>query len=133
MERKKFTMSINEQIVSGLPVEELWAGNQLISTIKVRELSLIELTTLVATTKVRFVVAEIGKPLEWIPASSRSEFWKKDVKQHLAGPNTEVVFSEFPGNYYYFASEWSSFDGGTIVLLTKMRKPARAGQGGGVR
>jgi hypothetical protein len=68
---------------------------------------------------VRFVVADVGKPLEWIPNNQRYDFWKDEVKAHLAAPESKAFLEEFPDEYCYFASEWNSYDGDTIILLSK--------------
>lgn len=33
---------------------------------------------------VRFVIADIGKPLRWISEAERFQFWKEEVATHLA-------------------------------------------------
>ena len=72
-------MITNQKKVSRLPAEEVWAGNRLVSTIKVRDLNAFDLVDLLRSGAVRFVVAEVGRndysfiqgPLSW--AASRFE------------------------------------------------------------
>jgi hypothetical protein len=67
---------------------------------------------------VRFVVADVGSPLHWVPETECFDMWKNDVKPHLAGPDQQVYLEQFPDEYAYFASQWD--DGSSpIILLSK--------------
>jgi len=112
-------MNREQKIISRLPPEELWAGQRLLSTIKVPDLNAVEITDLLRSEIARFAVAAIGKLLEWIPNNETYDFWRNEVKAHLAGPESKAVLEDFPDNYCYFASEWKSYDGDTIILLSK--------------
>jgi len=57
-------MVADQKLVSQLPVEEIWAGRRLMSTIKVRDLEASDIAELLRSDVVRFVVADIGKPFE---------------------------------------------------------------------
>jgi hypothetical protein len=112
-------MDQTQKVISRFPVEELWAGQRLVSTIKVRDLDASDIADLVRSNVVRFVVADVGKPYEWIPNNERFDFWKDEVKAHLADPKSRAFLEDFPSKYCYFASEWKSYDGNTIILLSK--------------
>lgn len=112
-------MDQNQRVVSHLPVEELWAGPRLVSTIKVRDLNASDIVDMLRSGVARFVVADLGKPFAWVPNNERFDFWKDEVKAHLADPEAKAGLEEFPGEYCYFASEWKSFEGDTIILLSK--------------
>jgi hypothetical protein len=67
---------------------------------------------------VRFVIADVGTPLRWVPESECFETWTREVKPHLEEPEQPVYLEELPGQYAYFASRWD--DGsGPIILLSK--------------
>ena len=123
-----------------LPAEEVWAGARLVSTTRLRDLNAADIVELLRTGAVRFVVADVGKPYEWVPNNEGYEFWKNEVKDHLAAPDSRpaspdsgaafresgtaspdagVALERFPGEYCYFASEWKSYEGETIILLSK--------------
>jgi len=112
-------MNQNQGVISRLPVEEVWADQSLVSTVKIRDLDASDIVDLLRSAVVRFVVADVGKPYEWIPSKDRFEFWKNEVKVHLVAPESKAVLEDFPGEYCYFASEWKSYDGDTIILLSK--------------
>ena len=67
---------------------------------------------------VRFVVADVGTSLRWIPESECFDFWKHEVQPHLVEPGQRVSLDQVPGQYAYFTSQWD--DGSSpIVLLSK--------------
>lgn len=111
-------MNQSHRIVTQLPLEELWVGQRLISTIKIRDVGAAAIADHLRTGKVRFVVADIGRPLEWIPTSETFDFWKEELQPHLA-TSEGAKLQDFPDNYCYFASEWRSYFGETIILLSK--------------
>ena len=109
-------MERESKIVSSLPIGELWAGPRLVSTIKVRDLDASQVVDLLRSELVRFVIAEVGKPLQWVPNNERYDFWKNVVKSHFGIPESSARFAD---EYYYLGCEWKSYDGDTIVLLSK--------------
>ena len=75
-----------------------------------------DVTKLLSSAVVRFVIADIGKPLRWISDEERFRFWKSDVRQHIADEETKSL-DDCPSGYFYFASEWRSEAGSEAVLL----------------
>jgi len=112
-------MDLQQKIVSKLPLDQIWSGSRLISTIKIRDLGYKEIVELLRAGVVRFIVADVGLPLEWIADSKRYDFWKDELRSHLANPDERRSLDTFPDNYCYFASEWKSDDNTVIVLLEK--------------
>jgi hypothetical protein len=107
------------KIVTQIPAQELWAGQRLVSTIRLRNLTIDDITSLLRAGEVRFVVADVGKELRWVPNNERFDFWKNEVKPHLTTREDRKGLDEFPDSYFYIASEWQSYSGETIVLLEK--------------
>jgi hypothetical protein len=110
---------MNQKTISYMPVEEIWKGQKLVSTVKLRDVGSTDIADLLRSGSVRFVVADVGKPFEWIPKNEKFSFWKTEVKTHLAEPESEPFLEDFPDEYFYSASEWKSFDGDSIILLSK--------------
>ncbi len=76
-----------------------------------------DIAELLRQTKVRFVVADVGRPLTWISEAACFDFWKQDAKTHLSDAQIASL-ADFPAGYFYFASLWD--DGGSpIILLSK--------------
>ena len=105
--------------VSRMPLAELWNDRGVVAAEKVRELGLSEIVSMLRADKVRFVVADIGHHLQWVSPEHCYEFWKSEVKAHLAQPDARIYLEDFPGEYCYFASEWKADVGEPIVLLAK--------------
>jgi len=107
------------KIVSKLPLDEIWSGSRLISTIKLRDVGSKEIVDLLRAGDVRFIVADLGLPFEFIPNNETYDFWKTELRPHLADPEEQLSLDSFPGDYCYFASEWKSYDDKVIVLFSK--------------
>ena len=105
--------------VSQMPLSELWNDSGVVAAEKVRELGLSEIASMLRTVRVRFVVADIGHHLQWISSEHCYEFWKSEVKPHLAQPDAKIYLEDFSGEYCYFASEWKPDLGEPIILLAK--------------
>jgi phosphoglycerate dehydrogenase-like enzyme len=107
------------RIITRIPVQELWAGQRLISTIRKRDLDKDGIIDLLRSGEIRFAVADIGEELQWIANTETYEFWKREAKMHLAFWGEPHYLEAFPDSYFYIASEWESYDGAKIVLLEK--------------
>ena len=105
--------------VSQMPLAELWNEQGVIRAERMRELDSSQIASMLRAGKVRFVIADIGHHLEWVSAEDCYQFWKSEVKRHLAHPDNKTYLEDFPGEYCYFASEWKADLGEPIVLLSK--------------
>lgn len=111
--------------VTVLPLTELWrADGPIIPAERIQDLGVEEVRARLRDGPVQFVVADVADDLMWVELGDRFEFWKTEVEPHLADPNgIHPRPSEFPGSYFYWASDWghTSVDGGraSIVLLEK--------------
>jgi hypothetical protein len=110
-------MRFDQRVVSQTPLYELWDDRGVVSTKELRELNAADIAGLLRVGKVRFVSANVGGPLKWVPVDECYSFWKSEVKSHLADPAAGNYLEDFPDEYCYFASEWESEGGEPIVLL----------------
>lgn len=110
-------MRFDQRVVSQTPLHELWDDHGIVSEKELRELGASDVAELLRAGKVKFVVANVGRPLKWIPVDEGYSFWKSEVKNHLADPAADNRLEDFPDEYCYFASEWESKGGEPIVLL----------------
>lgn len=113
-------MRFDQRIVSRTPLHELWNDCGIVSTSELRDLNAPDVAELLRAGKVRFVVADVGSPLRWIPADECYAYWKTEVKSHLADRGAKSYLEDFPGEYFYYASEWEPGAGEPIVLLMRM-------------
>lgn len=104
------------RIVMQIPMTELWNSTGDRSVVRVRALGHRDIVDLLRQEHVRFVVAECGEPLQWIPCSNGYGFWKAEVKPRIVETET-FDLADFPGNYCYVASEWADGQPLPIVLL----------------
>ena len=106
------------QVVTRLPLQELWGADGFKTTTRIRSLTEEDISELLRCGFIQFVVIDIGTTPSWIPPSECFEFWKREAKPHLV-KNSRAILDEFPGDYCYFASQWDSTQAAPIVVLEK--------------
>ena len=105
------------RIVTRGPLAALWdAHGREMDAERVRKLGVEDVRDLLRSRDVRFVVANLGSPLRWIDFPKRYDFWKDELQPHLAEPSQHPFLEDFPGEYFYRATEWREPGGGLIVL-----------------
>jgi hypothetical protein len=108
------------KVVTRLPLEEVWREDGLpASTQKMRLLHAQDIANLLRVGPVNFVVADIGMPLRWIDSTDCYKFWNTEIKAHLADPDQRCALDDFPGGYFYFASEWRGKEIFPIVVVER--------------
>ena len=105
------------RIASTLPLTELWTDEGTLPHTCSRRLAALDIKQLLRIEKLRFVVAECGLPLRWIEPASCYRFWKEELQPRLAPPEGRVRREDFPGEYFYWATEWTAPDAGTPIVL----------------
>src|SRR5437867_3382713 len=95
------------RIVTRTPLQELWRSDGSAMSSCQRALKKEDIRELLGTGPIEFVVADPGPlPLRWISLTDCHKFWKSEVKAHLAEPYAKARLRDFPGEYFYFASQW---------------------------
>ena len=107
------------RIVTQILLHELWNDHGVVRADMVRDLSSSDIIELFRVGRVRFVIADIGRRLQWVSPAVCYDFWKSEAKMHIAEPNVELYLQDYPDEYCYFASEWRADDGKPIVVLSK--------------
>jgi hypothetical protein len=104
-----------QRLATRLPLAELWDDAGPVAATRLRGLTTADIRELLRAGPVRFVVADVGHPLRWIPVGDRFRFWKEEVKPRVAkAPRWRL--EDFPGEYCYSASEWTSAEGPPVVV-----------------
>ena len=111
-------MDIKHRVVTRLPLQELWNDQGSLSQHRLRDLSISDLRTLLGSGKVQFVIVDVGHWPLWLSKESCFQIWKTEIRPHLAEPTQQAALMDFPGEYFYRASEWL-FDSKNIVVLEK--------------
>jgi len=101
-----------------IPMSELWDSEGNLKAAKQRMLGGSDVAGMLRKGQVRFVVANCGKRLEWIPRPQCYDFWKTQVKLRIVETGT-FEQEDFQGAYCYVASEWADGESSPIVLLEK--------------
>lgn len=100
-------MDVRLRIVTRLPLDELWRGDGKSSRSRGPLLSADDITALLKTAPVEFVVADVGSSLRWIELDECYQFWKSAAKSHVAMADRRWRLEDFPDHYFYVASQWS--------------------------
>ena len=107
-------MKNSRQKIQQIPLEQLWDDDGSFGT-RLRDLSFEELELMVGTGPVRFVEANVGKPLSWIPTENFRQFWQR-ARPNIARRN-EIFLDDYPGSFAYGPSEWLGRARERIILL----------------
>jgi hypothetical protein len=110
-------MDPRKRIVTQLPLDTLWDNAGELQATRTRSLDRDGVRGLLSRGPVRFVIANGGHPLRWIPPSERFSVWKTEVEGHLA-TGDRIDLDQFQNGLAYLASEWVDVrDDVPIVLL----------------
>lgn len=109
----------NKKIVTQIPLTNLWTDNEDIYAERKNYLSVEKIQEILKKYPVEFVVADVGQKLEWISYDKSFDFWKTELKPHLANDINKIDIDSYPDNYAYVASEWTSEIQKPIILLEK--------------
>jgi hypothetical protein len=110
------------RIVTTLPLAQIWdARGTMLAARRTRELGSDDVKELLRSRpNLKLIVADVGSGLKLIEPTARFTFWKDELAPHLAEPSSDALeITQFPGSYFYIASEWSLPDGEAIVVAEK--------------
>ncbi|MDI3285767.1 hypothetical protein QHF83_20865 [Polyangium sp. 15x6] len=102
-----------------IPVEELWTDEGALPATRLRTLDREAIRELLRRGPVRFVVADVGHRLRWIPPAERFDFWKRDGNLHLAEADA-MHPGDFPDGMAYRASEWTAPGGEAPIIVLEV-------------
>jgi hypothetical protein len=103
--------------VNCIPLKELWQTSGTAVGPRRRALKSDEITQLLRKGPIEFVVADIGQQLRWISLDDCYDFWKSEIKTHLAEANSPLILESFTGAYCYTASEWDNPESAIPIVL----------------
>jgi hypothetical protein len=113
-------MDATLRTVTRLPLEKLWRRDGTAVGSRLRMLNPDEVLAMLRQGSIEFVVADVGQGLRWVGPQDCFDFWKTEVKPHLAKINSQIMLDSFPDAYCYTASEWDKTEGvPPIVLLER--------------
>lgn len=112
-------MENEKKIVTQIPLTNLWTDAENVIAKREKYLTASDIQEFLKKYPVEFVVADVGQKLNWISYDKSFDFWKKELKPHLANNINKIDLACFPGNYAYVASEWTGEIQTPIILLEK--------------
>jgi hypothetical protein len=112
-------MDSSLRAITSLPLAELFNEQGRTPHRRDRDLYADCIRGLLRRAPIQFVVADVGHRPVWIPLSDCYDFFKWEVKNHLAESNEQVHLDDFPDSYFYRASQWQAGDDSTVVVLEK--------------
>lgn len=101
-------MRPDQRVVTRLPLTELWDGHGVLRLERRRSVGRDQVADLMRSGRVRFVLANCGDPLKWVPFQDSYRFWKDEVKPHMVEPSVAedgFRLEDWPGDYCYVATE----------------------------
>src|SRR5579871_6608270 len=99
-------MDLRLRKVVRIPLDELWRVDGKVIGSRERTLGSSKISSLLRKGPIEFVIADVGEPLIWIAVEDCFDFWKAEVKPHLAEANSQIAIEAFPDMYCYIASQW---------------------------
>ncbi|MCA6125858.1 hypothetical protein J6500_28775 [Bradyrhizobium sp. WSM 1704] len=112
-------MDVTKRVVTQMPLTELWNEDGPLDVDRVENVGAAEVVGLLRN-GATFVVADIGLPLWWISEDDRFAFWKDEVKPRLVASDANSFrLEDYPGNYCYVATIWTSPLLGSMIVLEK--------------
>jgi hypothetical protein len=112
-------MDNNKKIVTQFPMTNLWTDNRNLFAKREKYLTANDIQEILKKFPVEFVVANIGENLKWISCDKSFDFWKTELKLHLAVDANHINLDNYLDNYAYVASEWTGEIEIPIILLEK--------------
>jgi hypothetical protein len=112
-------MENEKKIVTQIPLINLWTDAENIFAKRERYLTVGDIQEILKKYLVEFVVANVGEKLKWIGYDKSIDFWKTELKSHLAEDINNINLDNFIDKYAYIASEWKREIEVPIILLEK--------------
>ena len=110
-------MSAPKLIIQHTPIKDYQLGAHLEDYKRDKGLTKAGIEAMLQVGPVWFAVADVGHELHLIEPAQCFNFWKSDIKQHLADIPSRL--EDFPDEYFYFASHWIAEGAMSIILLEK--------------
>jgi hypothetical protein len=108
-----------QRIVTATPLAELWNSDGQLDAHRAEYIGEAAIERLLQDGST-FVVADVGRPLRWLPANERFAFWKDEVKCRLVASDARTFqLDDYPCSYCYVATRWTCPSLGPVVVLEK--------------
>ncbi len=111
-----------QRSVTILPLPEVWDSSGALPLTSGEQLDRSAVEALLRSGSVRLVLADVGKPLEWVSPDEARSVWRSEVSERLVSPDRKAFLDDFTGSYCYRAHAWVD-DAGAVsaVVLERHR------------
>jgi hypothetical protein len=110
-------MKLEQRIVTKIPLEELWTESAILSYHRQQYLTESQVLHLLLDGNIAISEASCGLKLSWIASENALEFFKKQIKGHIANDPNRIILEEYEDDWCYLASEWVDAQGKKVILL----------------
>lgn len=110
-------MARPNRLVANLPLDEVWGPDGTLALERGADLDRSAVETMLRKDPVQFLIADVGKPLEWVPLGDSRKFWRRDAAERLVGPKETGRLDDFTESYFYRAQAWVDGEGEVILVL----------------
>ena len=109
-------MHPSQRIVTHAPITEPWDAEGPVAALRIRDLDSDDIRIMIRSAPIRFVLANVGQALKWLPTDDCYAFWQGELKSHLYDER-RLYMEDYPAGYFYRTSEWRLTGGGSVVVL----------------
>lgn len=110
-------MPTAQRSVTTLPLAEVWDATGALPLTGGEHLDRPAIESLMRAGTVRLAVAEVGKPLTWVPEADSRSLWRREVSERLVGPNQKGFPDDFNDAYFYRAHAWTDASGAVSAVV----------------
>ena len=113
-------MPAAQRSVKSLPLAEVWDTSGALPLTSGEQLDRSAVEALLRSGTVRLVLADVGKPLEWVSPAKARTVWRSEVSERLVGPDRKAFLDDFNDGYFYRAHAWVD-EAGTVAAVVLER------------
>jgi hypothetical protein len=110
------------RVVTQIPLSELWTIRGPFAATRVRSVGpsdlAVDLHSRPILRKTRFVVADVGRPLEWLDPIGIVAFLRDHIPGRIVDPSAPGFrLNDFPGQFCFVVSEWAEQDSDSPIYV----------------
>ena len=115
-------MPTAQRSVTILPLPEVWDSSGALPLTSGEQLDRSAVEALLRSGSVRLVVADVGKPLEWVPPDEARSLWRSEVSERLVSPDRKAFLDDFTDSYCYRAHAWVDGAGAVSAVVLERHR-----------
>jgi hypothetical protein len=113
-------MDLSHKIIDKMPLVDLWRENTLLEAKRVKYLNQKEVSEILKTGPIRFVIADVGDKLIWTDLDECFKIYKTEIKDFIIADIDKIYLRTLKEGWGYIASLWADSSENSIILLEKV-------------